>query len=257
MDTYSPLFINTGNGWQIVCCANGTSGSVCNPLSGEDYSVSCENLFGLSTGDNCDCGNLCTGQVVWNGTASVCEGDCVCNGVCCDDGASCTNAPTLTPTGTSMYCQPGWQTLYVENDDGSWYVVCCANGISDGACFPSSVQDYNASCDSIYGLVPGSTCNCGTLCNGTLVWNGTGDATCNGSCSCSGQCCVDGATCTDPFTGTEGGMPMAMGLIFGGIGIVLGGLVLYGVYLQAFSSSSTRGGGRFTLNSKNRAYRNI
>lgn len=219
-------------GWGILCCAVGVSGNACFPPSDADYFVSCRELFsGLTTGENCDCGSLCTGTVVMNESSIVnCEGECVCSGVCCDDGATCTNAPTPSPIplpGTAMYCMIGWETLYKEIVDGMWEIHCCAEGVSNNTCFPPSPDDYSITCGELYNLAPGSTCNCGTMCNGTVSWNGTGDAFCTGACSCEGVCCADGAKCTIPYTGESGGLSLSMGLIFGGLAIFLLGGVLY------------------------------
>ena len=225
------------NGWEILCCAGGASGNVCSPPTASDYLVTCEALFsGLTTGDNCDCRSLCSGTVVMNDSFNVfCEGSCICSGVCCDDGATCTNAPTPSPTsqsGNAMLCQSGWQTLYKEVS-GSWEILCCAEGVSSGACFPVNANDYSVTCSELYNLAPGSTCNCGTLCNGTVLQNGT----CSGACSCEGICCTDGAPCTIPYTGESGqGLSLSMGLIFGGLGILVVGGVFYSVFISSSSS---------------------
>lgn len=246
MDGWESVFkLDPVDGWEVLCCAIGVSGNACFPPSASDYVSTCQDLFpDLTTGENCDCGSLCTGTVFKNGSTVTCEGECICSGVCCDDGAPCTNAPTPVPTApstTAMICMEGWETVFVEGSGGVWSIMCCRNGVVGGVCSPPSQFDFVATCDILFTtLTPNSTCNCGSLCNGTVVWDGVNDPRCEGDCVCTGVCCEDGAQCisTPPPSPTDA---KSMSLVFGSAAaiFVIGGL--YGLYV--YSQGFLGGGG--------------
>ena len=92
---------NVVSGWQVRCCPGG----YVNPAPdvecigpGVGFTATCSIIFPeLSTGENCECGDLCTGTVIQ--LNSDCSGTCTCGGICCADGAPCnTSAPTSAPT---------------------------------------------------------------------------------------------------------------------------------------------------------------
>lgn len=91
---YKPAYTSAIPGWQVLCCYSGVSGGKCKPTSPYDYWASCQYMFNLQNGYQCNCGSLCSGVATRDSDGNYCAGSCSCPPI---SGCNVTNAPTSKP----------------------------------------------------------------------------------------------------------------------------------------------------------------
>lgn len=94
-DGYDPIYFSAIPGWQVLCCWSGVKNGKCFPESPYDYYASCQAMFSLTNGYQCNCGSLCSGVATRGQNGNhYCEGSCTCPLV-----SGCNN--TLPPSNTT------------------------------------------------------------------------------------------------------------------------------------------------------------
>lgn len=112
MDGYDPVYMSAIPGYQVLCCWSGVSNGKCHPSSPNDYYASCQAMFNLANGYQCNCGSLCSGEATRGfGGVISCEGTCSCPPISgCNNTMPISKAapqePTDSPTSGTTSMKP-------------------------------------------------------------------------------------------------------------------------------------------------------